>query len=114
MEKPQLLKLKPYNKTTTIITQILANKNCGMEKNLNLWKFRPYNKDHTTIETIINKSMKWRKTPTCEMSKLAINTISITIETITNKGYVMKINPNLWKLRPYNKNHNNCNKNHNK
>jgi hypothetical protein len=29
------------------------------------------------------------------MSKLAINTISITIETITNKGYVMKINPNL-------------------
>jgi hypothetical protein len=48
------------------------------------------------------------------MSKLAINTISITIETITNKGYVMKINPNLWKLRPYNKNHNNCNKNHNK
>jgi hypothetical protein len=59
-----------------------------MEKNLN-------NKDHTTIETIINKSMKWRKISTCEMSKLVINTTSITIKTIVNKGYVMKIKPNL-------------------
>jgi hypothetical protein len=39
--------------------------------------------------------MKWRKTPTCEISKLVINTTSIVIKTIANKGYVMKINPNL-------------------
>ncbi len=71
-----------------------------MEKNLNLWKFRPYNKDHTIIKTIINKGMKGRKIPICEMSKLTINTTSIIIKTITNKGYVMKINLNLCKLKP--------------
>ncbi len=37
--------------------------------------------------------MKQRKIPTCEMSKLAIDTTSIAIKTIANKGYVMKINP---------------------
>ncbi len=39
--------------------------------------------------------MKQRKTTTCEMSKLAISITLITTKTIANKGYVMKINPNL-------------------
>ncbi len=71
-----------------------------MEENLNLWKFKPYNKDHTIIKTIINKNMKHKKITTCEMSKLAISITLITTKTIANKGYVMKMNPNLWKLRP--------------
>jgi len=47
------------------------------------------------MKTIINKNMKRRKTTTCEMSKLAISITLITTKTIANKGYVMKMNPNL-------------------